>query len=96
MSQQDLIIDYLMSNYYEDAERLANIRMVKEVLALVGEPEQVPATIDKVAAFNGIHKSYPPDTEAVAKDFIEGVNFIMFLDKTSQDWGTPTEDGDGA
>lgn len=59
--QQELVIDYLMNNYYGDAESMANIRMVKEVIAQVGKPEQIASTIDKVALFNGIKKSYPPN-----------------------------------
>lgn len=84
--QQKLVIDYLMANYYDDAEKLANIRMVKEVIAQVGQPDEIANTIDKVALFNGIKKSYPPKPEELAKKFIEGVNFIVFLDKTSKSW----------
>lgn len=85
-NQQELVIDYLMNNYYDDVERMAKIRMVSEVIAQVGKPEQIANTIDKVALFNGIKKSYPPKTEELVKEFIEGVNFVMFLDKTSKEW----------
>lgn len=84
--QQELVIDYLMANYYDDVERMANIRMVKEVIAQVGTPEQIASSIDKVALFNGITKSYPPKVEELAKEFVEGVNFIMFLGKTGEEW----------
>lgn len=84
--QQELVIEYLMENYYDDVERMANIRMVKEVIAQVGKPEQIADTVDKVALFNGIKKSHPPKADEIAEDFIQGVNFIMFLDKASKDW----------
>lgn len=79
--QQKLVIDYLYDNYYDDCERMANIRMVKEVIAQVGKPDQVASTIDKVALFNGIKKSYPPKpttAQKVKREIIKGVGFIMY------------------
>jgi len=84
--QQEAVIEYLMANYYDDAERMANIRMVKEIVAQVGTLEQIPSIIDKVALFNGIKKTYPPKVEELTREFIEGINFIMFLDKTDKQW----------
>lgn len=84
--QHELVIDYLINNYYNDVERLAKIRMVSEVIAQVGTPDKIASSIDKVALFNNIKKSYPPKTEELVKEFIEGVNFVMFLDKTSEEW----------
>lgn len=75
--QQELVIDYLMANYYDDTEKMANIRMVKEVIAQVGKPDQIANTIDKVALFNGIKKSYPPNKTTKQK-IIEGIGFIMY------------------
>lgn len=75
--QQELVIDYLMDNYYDDAERMANIRMVGEVIASVGKPEQIASTIDRVALFNGIKKSYPPK-RTIKQNIIRGIGFIMY------------------
>lgn len=84
--QQEAVINYLIANYYDDVETMANISMVKDVIAQVDLPDQIANTIDKVALFNDIKKSYPPESDELAKEFIEGINFIMFLDKTSKDW----------
>jgi alpha-mannosidase len=82
---QDLVIDYLMANYYDDVERMAKIKMV----ASIANSDTLPfnhSVIDKIALFNDIKKSYPPKVEEVAKEFIEGMNFIMFLGKTAETW----------
>jgi uncharacterized membrane protein len=75
--QQELVIDYLYNNYYDDCETMANIRMVKEVIAIVGKPEQIASNVDKVALFNDIKKSHPPK-KPLAQKIVEGIGFIMY------------------
>jgi hypothetical protein len=74
-----------VANFYDDVERMAHIKMIAAI-ANSDSVEFNPNVIDKVALFNGIEKSYPPDAKKLAQDFIEGANFIMFLAKTSNDW----------
>lgn len=81
----DLVTDYLLANYHDDVERMARIKMVSAMAASDTLPFN-PSVIDKVALFNGIKKTYPPKADEIVEEFIEGVNFIMFMGKASKDW----------
>jgi hypothetical protein len=84
--QQQAVLDYLMDNYYDDAERMIHIKMVQAIALQGTNGHSLSDLIDKIALFNGIKKSYKPKVEELVKEFIEGVNFIMFLDETSKGW----------
>lgn len=54
------IVHYLYSNYFDDMERFAGIKMIGAMIAF-SEPKDVPSMIDKIAIFNSFEKSYPPE-----------------------------------
>lgn len=75
--QQEVVFNYIWDNYYDDAETMVKIKMVNQVIANVGKPEDVPSLVDKVALFNDIKKSHPPK-KPLAQKIIEGIGFIMY------------------
>jgi len=83
----EAVINYLHDNYYDDMEKMAHIKMIATLTTDVNTHyDSIPSMIDKVALFNSIQKSYPPKAEELAREFIEGIGFIMTLEKTSKDW----------
>lgn len=82
MNPIDIVTEYLLANYYDDIERMANIKLIQLITTdKTLTPEKAANLVDKVARFNKIEKTYQPtdvDIHIAAREFVKGLNFIMY------------------
>lgn len=88
MATTDIVLDYLMANYYDDVERVAHIKAVQYLVTKQDlTPQYAANIIDKCCLFNGIKKSYEPtavDIQIAVRKFIKGINFILYKDEDKE------------